>query len=58
MGFDMNTNQDDINKAAKKIILGMERVHRFIDNYNSHLTEEDKFVLRQLTNELNRKLNE
>ena len=54
----MNTNQDDINKAAKKIILGMERVHRFIDNYNSHLTEEDKFVLRQLTNELNRKLNE
>ncbi|MEQ5125802.1 hypothetical protein ABN225_03220 [Providencia alcalifaciens] len=28
----MNTHQDDINKAAQKIIAGAERIQRFVEN--------------------------
>lgn len=53
----MNTNQSDIDKAAAKIIKGMERINRFADNYAAYLSEKDKMQLIRLTEELQKKLN-
>lgn len=53
----MNTNQSDIDKAAKKIIAGMERIHRFVDKYQSYLSKEDTEILARLVKELDQKLN-
>ncbi|MEM8325676.1 hypothetical protein Q4S25_20700, partial [Morganella morganii] len=53
----MNTNQSDIDKAAAKIIKGMERINRFADNYTAYLSEKDKTQLVRLTEELQIKLN-
>lgn len=53
----MNINQSDIDKAAAKIIKGMERINRFADNYTAYLSEKDKIQLIRLTEELQKKLN-
>ncbi|MEQ5123107.1 hypothetical protein [Morganella morganii] len=52
----MNTNQHDIDKAAEKIIKGMERINRFADKYTTYLSEKDKMHLIRLTTELQKKL--
>ncbi|PHM37990.1 hypothetical protein Xmau_03672 [Xenorhabdus mauleonii] len=52
----MNTNRDDINKAAGKILLGFKRINRFVDNYLPYLSEKDKKAIKDQINLLNDKL--
>ncbi|HDF2341211.1 TPA: hypothetical protein PC598_000750 [Morganella morganii] len=47
----MNKNQSDTDKAAAKIIRGMERINRFADNYTAYLSEKDKTHRVRLTEE-------
>lgn len=37
----INSNQADIDNAAKKILKGMERIERFINNYSSLVSDKD-----------------
>lgn len=54
-----NTNQSDINKAAKKILQGMERIERFINNYRPMISDKDiedmQNKIKTISNELQKK---
>ncbi|CAG9422981.1 hypothetical protein [Providencia alcalifaciens] len=54
----MNTNQDDINKAAEKIIAGAGRIQRFVEKYHDYLSDEDKAKLAQIIKNVGDKLNQ
>lgn len=54
----MNTHQDDINKAAQKIIAGAERIQRFVEKYHDYLFDDDKAKLAQIIKNVNDKLNQ
>lgn len=53
----MNTHQDDINKAAQKIIAGAERIQRFVEKYHDYLSD-DKAKLAQIIRNVDVKLNQ
>lgn len=52
----MNTHQDDINKAAGKIIAGAERIQRFVEKYHDYLSDDDKAKLAQIIRNVDVKL--
>ncbi|MBC5790927.1 hypothetical protein [Providencia sp. JUb39] len=54
----MNTAQNDINKAAQKIIAGAERIQRFVEKYHDYLSDEDKAKLAQIIKNVDDKLNQ
>lgn len=58
MRLNINTHQDDINKAAEKIIAGAERTQRFVEKYHDYLSGEDKAKLAQIIKNVDDKLNQ
>jgi hypothetical protein len=58
MRLNMNTAQNDINKAAQKIIAGAERIQRFVEKYHDYLSDKDKAKLAQIIKNVDDKLNQ
>ena len=52
----INTNRDDIDKAAKKILTGMKRIDRFINQYSSLVSDKDYAEMKSMIEVIHNKL--
>lgn len=52
----INTNRDDIDKAAKKILTGMKRIDSFVNQYSSLISDKDYAEMKNMIEAIHNKL--